>query len=48
MHIIGELVEFCSCSDENLESDHYLISLMDDKGWVPISKIADFKRVRFD
>jgi len=33
-------------SDENLESDHYLISLMDDKGWVPISKIADFKRVK--
>ncbi|KAG5517275.1 hypothetical protein RHGRI_037882 [Rhododendron griersonianum] len=33
-------------SDENLKNDRYLISLMDDKGWVPISKIADFKRVK--
>ncbi|XAR60260.1 hypothetical protein NMG60_11033547 [Bertholletia excelsa] len=33
-------------SDENLQNDHYLISLMDDQGWVPISKIADFKRVK--
>lgn len=32
-------------SDENLQNDHYLISLMDDQGWVPISTIADFKRV---
>ncbi|KAL0418436.1 UNVERIFIED_CONTAM: La-related protein 1A [Sesamum radiatum] len=32
-------------SDENLQNDHYLISLMDDQGWVPISVIADFKRV---
>ncbi|XWS28942.1 hypothetical protein CRYUN_Cryun25bG0115000 [Craigia yunnanensis] len=33
-------------SDENLQNDHYLISLMDDQGWVPISLIADFKRVK--
>ncbi|XP_020234034.1 la-related protein 1A [Cajanus cajan] len=33
-------------SDENLEDDHYLISLMDDQGWVPISTVADFKRVK--
>ncbi|KAE8688842.1 hypothetical protein F3Y22_tig00110954pilonHSYRG00112 [Hibiscus syriacus] len=33
-------------SDENLQHDHYLISLMDDQGWVPISTIADFKRVK--
>ncbi|XVF20205.1 hypothetical protein REPUB_Repub11eG0177900 [Reevesia pubescens] len=33
-------------SDENLQNDHYLISLMDDQGWVPISTIADFKRVK--
>ncbi|KAA8544479.1 hypothetical protein F0562_022481 [Nyssa sinensis] len=33
-------------SDGNLQNDHYLISLMDDQGWVPISKIADFKRVK--
>ncbi|KAK6246928.1 hypothetical protein QUC31_018493 [Theobroma cacao] len=33
-------------SDENLQTDHYLISLMDDQGWVPISAIADFKRVK--
>ncbi|GFZ18082.1 LA RNA-binding protein [Actinidia rufa] len=33
-------------SDENLQNDHYLISLMDGQGWVPISKIADFKRVK--
>nr|DAD43170.1 TPA_asm: hypothetical protein HUJ06_001400 [Nelumbo nucifera] len=33
-------------SDENLQKDHYLISLMDDQGWVLISKIADFNRVK--
>ncbi|GMI81837.1 hypothetical protein HRI_001852900 [Hibiscus trionum] len=33
-------------SDENLQNDRYLISLMDDLGWVSISKIADFKRVK--
>ncbi|KAF3455221.1 hypothetical protein FNV43_RR05669 [Rhamnella rubrinervis] len=33
-------------SDENLQSDHYLISLMDDQGWVPITIIANFKRVK--
>lgn len=33
-------------SDENLKNDHYLISLMDDEGWVPITTIADFKRVK--
>ncbi|KAJ8766804.1 hypothetical protein K2173_008358 [Erythroxylum novogranatense] len=33
-------------SDENLQTDHYLISLMDGQGWVPISRIADFKRVK--
>ncbi|XP_039026395.1 la-related protein 1A-like [Hibiscus syriacus] len=33
-------------SDENLQHDRYLISLMDDQGWVPISTIADFKRVK--
>lgn len=33
-------------SDGNLQNDHYLISLMDDQGWVPISIIADFKRVK--
>ncbi|XP_039004700.1 la-related protein 1A-like [Hibiscus syriacus] len=33
-------------SDENLKNDRYLISLMDDFGWVSISKIADFKRVK--
>ncbi|GMI97014.1 La related protein 1a [Hibiscus trionum] len=33
-------------SDENLLHDNYLISLMDDEGWVPISTIADFKRVK--
>lgn len=33
-------------SDENLKTDHYLISLMDGQGWVPISIIADFNRVK--
>ncbi|KAF7815523.1 la-related protein 1A [Senna tora] len=33
-------------SDENLQNDHYLISLMGDQGWVPISSVADFKRVK--
>ncbi|KAL8158589.1 hypothetical protein V2J09_000126 [Rumex salicifolius] len=33
-------------SDENLLTDHYLLSQMDDQGWVPISVIADFKRLK--
>ncbi|XP_043723062.1 la-related protein 1A-like isoform X1 [Telopea speciosissima] len=33
-------------SDENLQKDPYLLSLMDDQGWVSISKIADFNRVK--
>ncbi|KAM5584808.1 la-related protein 1A [Rosa sericea] len=33
-------------SDENLKNDKFLISLMDDQGWVPITTIADFKRVK--
>ncbi|KAL6192875.1 hypothetical protein ACLB2K_033961 [Fragaria x ananassa] len=33
-------------SDENLQHDRYLISLMDDKGWVPVSIIANFNRVK--
>lgn len=33
-------------SDENLQKDHYLISLMDNQGWVSISTIAEFKRVK--
>ncbi|XP_047317758.1 la-related protein 1A [Impatiens glandulifera] len=33
-------------SDENLQNDHYLLSLMDDQGWVALSIIADFKRVK--
>ncbi|GJN37897.1 hypothetical protein PR202_gb26896 [Eleusine coracana subsp. coracana] len=31
-------------SDENLERDEFLKSLMDDYGWVPVSKITDFNR----
>lgn len=33
-------------SDGNLQNDHFLISLMNDHGWVPIVRIADFKRVK--
>ncbi|XP_019455211.1 PREDICTED: la-related protein 1A-like [Lupinus angustifolius] len=33
-------------SDENLQHDHYLISFMNDQGWVPISTVAGFKRVK--
>ncbi|KAL2938135.1 La-related protein 1A [Bienertia sinuspersici] len=33
-------------SDENLRTDHYLISQMDGQGWVSISTIAEFKRVK--
>jgi hypothetical protein len=40
-------ITFSFYSDENLQNDHYLISLMDDQGWVPISIVADFKRVCF-
>ncbi|KAJ0266520.1 La-related protein 1A [Hirschfeldia incana] len=33
-------------SDVNLQNDKYLISLMDEQGWVPVKNIADFKRVK--
>ncbi|GFS43008.1 LA RNA-binding protein [Actinidia rufa] len=33
-------------SDKNLPNDHYLLSLMDVEGWVPISCIANFNRVK--
>ncbi|KAK9170662.1 hypothetical protein Syun_002802 [Stephania yunnanensis] len=33
-------------SNENLQNDYHLLSLMDEHGWVPISKIADFNRVK--
>ncbi|XP_058743130.1 la-related protein 1A [Vicia villosa] len=33
-------------SDENLKDDPYLIGVMDDQGWVPISTVAGFKRVK--
>ncbi|GAA0171810.1 RNA metabolism protein [Lithospermum erythrorhizon] len=33
-------------SDENLEGDYYLRSLMDNEGWVAVSRISDFKRVK--
>ncbi|XP_048434679.1 la-related protein 1A-like [Pyrus x bretschneideri] len=33
-------------SDKNLKKDHYLISIMDDQGWVSISTIAEFKRLK--
>ncbi|WOL14714.1 la-related protein 1A isoform X2 [Canna indica] len=33
-------------SDENLQKDHYLISLLDEQGWASITNIADFNRVK--
>ncbi|XP_068658863.1 la-related protein 1A-like isoform X2 [Aristolochia californica] len=33
-------------SDENLGRDRYLLSLLDEQGWVSIFKIADFNRVK--
>ncbi|KAK9664103.1 hypothetical protein RND81_14G019900 [Saponaria officinalis] len=33
-------------SDENLQKDKYLTSHMDEQGWVPVSVIADFNRVK--
>ncbi|KAK8942779.1 hypothetical protein KSP39_PZI008882 [Platanthera zijinensis] len=33
-------------SDENLQKDNFLLSLLDEQGWVSISKIADFNRVK--
>lgn len=32
-------------SDTNLDHDDFLKSLMDENGWVPVSKVADFNRV---
>ncbi|KAG5238109.1 hypothetical protein OIU77_028147 [Salix suchowensis] len=42
--IVGQIEYYFS--DENLQNDHHLISLMDDLGWVPVSTIAEFKRVK--
>ena len=36
---------WCFFSDTNLDRDSFLKSLMDDHGWVAISKVADFNRV---
>ncbi|KAL6627674.1 hypothetical protein ACP70R_031400 [Stipagrostis hirtigluma subsp. patula] len=33
-------------SDANLERDDFLKSLMDEHGWVPVSKVADFNRLK--
>lgn len=33
-------------SDENLQKDAFLLSLLDEEGWVPISRIADFNRIK--
>uniref|UniRef100_A0A0D9UZD5 HTH La-type RNA-binding domain-containing protein n=1 Tax=Leersia perrieri TaxID=77586 RepID=A0A0D9UZD5_9ORYZ len=33
-------------SDTNLDHDDFLKSLMDEHGWVPISKVADFNRLK--
>lgn len=33
-------------SDENLHDDNYLLSLLDEHGWVSISRISDFNRLK--
>ncbi|CAA6654483.1 unnamed protein product [Spirodela intermedia] len=33
-------------SDENLRMDRFLLSLLDNEGWVPVTKIANFNRVK--
>ncbi|KAG2596643.1 hypothetical protein PVAP13_5KG176800 [Panicum virgatum] len=33
-------------SDSNLDDDDFLKSLMDENGWVPVSKVADFNRLK--
>ncbi|WOL16363.1 la-related protein 1A isoform X2 [Canna indica] len=33
-------------SDENLQRDPYLVALLDEQGWVSISEIANFNRVK--
>ena len=38
------LVMMCF-SDSNLDRDDFLKCLMDESGWVPVSKVADFNRV---
>ncbi|CAH2072227.1 unnamed protein product [Thlaspi arvense] len=40
------LHQYKGIDDENLQNDHYLISLMDEQGWVPTKVIAGFKRVK--
>lgn len=42
---IVKQIEYYFC-DENLEYNDYLISLMDDKGWVPISTITGFNMIK--
>jgi la-related protein 1 len=39
------LLVMMSFSDSNLDDDDFLKSLMDENGWVPVSKVADFNRV---
>jgi hypothetical protein len=44
--VVLDLLIMMFFSDANLECDKFLKSLMDEHGWVPVSKIADFNRVR--
>jgi len=39
------LIVMMCFSDSNLDQDDFLKSLMDENGWVPVSKVADFNRV---
>ncbi|XP_076885673.1 la-related protein 1C-like [Bidens hawaiensis] len=44
--INGSCDSFANHSDENLVKDNFLRSHMDDEGWVPITLIAGFQRVK--
>ncbi|XP_020206485.1 la-related protein 1C [Cajanus cajan] len=44
-NLILKQIEYYFC-DDNLVRDEFLKSKMDDQGWVPVTLIADFPRVR--
>ncbi|CAL1366643.1 unnamed protein product [Linum trigynum] len=43
-HVVKQVEYYFS--DQNLQTDSFLVSLMDEHGWVSISAIADFKRLK--
>jgi len=45
MYLIRHQIEYY-LSDQNLVKDNFTLSLMDDQGWIPISRFLEFPRMR--